>query len=159
MKKNLDTKRVPLENPENVKVAIVQSEYHSELNGNMTEYCKEVLLQNGILEKNILVYFAPGSWEVPLVVSKVASSGKYDAIVAFGIVIKGDTYHFEMIANEVARSLMEISVRNEIPVGFEVLAVNNLKQAEDRASRNEYNKGIEAGNAILLALNTLRSIK
>lgn len=159
MKKNLRINKEQLENPDSIKIAIVQSNYHSELNGNMTEYCKEVLFKNNILESNVSVYYAPGAWEVPLIVRKIANTGNYDAIVAFGIIIKGDTYHFEMIANEVARSLMETAVINEIPVGFEILAVNNIEQAEERASRNNYNKGIEVGNAILAALSTLRTVQ
>ena len=159
MKKELTIKKILLENSEKIKIAIVQSSYHSELNENMTEYCKNTLIQNGILDENIAVYLAPGSWEIPLIAQKVANSNQYDAIVAFGVIIKGDTYHFEMIANEVSRALMDIAVRHEIPIGFEILAVNNLEQAKARASRNEFNKGTEAGNAVLAALGTLIDIK
>lgn len=159
MIKDLEVKKISLNHPEKIRIAIVQSSYHAELNGNMTEYCTEVLLKNGILENNISVYFAPGTWEVPLLVRKVANTKKYDAIVAFGIIIKGDTYHFEMIANETARSLMETAVKKEIPVGFEILAVNTAEQAKKRASRDNYNKGIEAGNAVLETLKALQIIE
>jgi 6,7-dimethyl-8-ribityllumazine synthase len=158
MIKDLIVEKIDLKNPEKLKIAIVQSSYHAELNGNMTEYCKEVLIQNDILENNINVYYAAGSWEVPLLVDKLAKSKQIDAIVAFSIIIKGDTYHFDMIANEVARSLMNAMINYHIPVGFEILAVNTMEQAEARASNNNYNKGIEAGNAILKTLQTLREI-
>lgn len=158
MIKGLVCKQVNLAQPELIKVAIVQSSYHFELNANMTEYCTETLVNNNLLRENISVFPAPGSWEVPLIVKKLAATKKYDAIVAFGIIIKGDTYHFDTIANETARSLMETSIAYEIPVGFEILAVYNLAQAESRASKDNYNKGIEAGNAILEAIASLRSI-
>jgi len=96
--------------------------------------------------------------EVPLIVDKLAASKQFDAIVAFSIIIKGDTYHFDMIANEVARALMNTMINYHIPIGFEILAVNTLEQAVARASSDNYNKGIEAGNAILKTLKTLREI-
>jgi 6,7-dimethyl-8-ribityllumazine synthase len=158
MIKDLIVEKIDLKKPEKLKVAIVQSTYHAELNGNMTNYCQEVLIQNDLLVSNIAVYYAPGSWEVPLIVDKLAKNRNFDAIVAFSIIIKGDTYHFDMIANEVTRALMNTAINYQIPVGFEILAVNTLEQAEARASNNNYNKGIEAGNAILKTLKTLREI-
>jgi 6,7-dimethyl-8-ribityllumazine synthase len=158
MIKDLIVEKIDLKNTEKLKVAIVQSSYHAELNGNMTEYCKEVLIQNELSEDNINVYYAAGSWEVPLIVDALAKTKQFDAIVAFSIIIKGDTYHFDMIANEVARALMNTMINYQLPVGFEILAVNTLEQAEARASNNNYNKGIEAGNAILKTLKTLREI-
>jgi 6,7-dimethyl-8-ribityllumazine synthase len=158
MIKDLIVEKIDLKKPEKLKVAIVQSSYHAELNGNMTEYCKEVLIQNELSEDNINVYYAAGSWEVPLIVDALAKTKQFDAIVAFSIIIKGDTYHFDMIANEVARALMNTMINYQLPVGFEILAVNTLEQAEARASNNNYNKGIEAGNAILKTLKTLREI-
>lgn len=158
MIKDLIVEKIDLKKPNKLKIAIVQSTYHAELNGNMTKYCQEVLIQNDIPENNIDIYYVPGSWEVPLIVDKLAKSKRFDAIVAFSIIIKGDTYHFDMIANEVAKALMNTAIHYHIPVGFEILAVNTLEQAEDRASNNNYNKGIEAGNAILKTLKTLREI-
>jgi len=101
----------------------------------------------------------PGSWEIPLIAQTVAKTKKYDAIVAFGVIIKGDTYHFDMIANECTRALMQLSLDYSIPVAIEVLAVNNLKQAQERASQNEQNKGIEGALAALKTLQTLHNIK
>lgn len=158
MIKDLVVEKIDLKKPNKLKVAIVQSTYHAELNGNMTSYCQEVLIQNDIPAENIAIYYVPGSWEVPLIVDKLAKSKQFDAIVAFSIIIKGDTYHFDMIANEVAKSLMNTMIEYHIPVGFEILAVNTLEQAQARASNDNYNKGIEAGNAILKTLKTLREI-
>ena len=158
MIKDLQVEVIALNNPEQFKIAIIQSTYHAELNNNLTEYCKAVLLQNNILEKNIKVYYAAGSWEIPLIAEKLAKTNEFDALVTFSVLVKGDTYHFDMIANEVARSLMNTMVQYEIPIAFEILAVNTLHQAISRASDDNYNKGIEAGNAVLKTLQTLQTL-
>ncbi len=158
MIKDLIVEKIDLKKPAKLKIAIVQSTYHNELNSNMTNYCREVLLQNGIPEDRIHVYYATGTWEVPLIAEALAKSKRYDAIVAFAIIIKGDTYHFDLIANEAARSLMNTMINHQIPVGFEILAVYHYDQAATRAADDNYNKGIEAGNAILKTLKTLNEI-
>jgi 6,7-dimethyl-8-ribityllumazine synthase len=158
MIKDLVVEKIDLKKPEKLKIAIVQSSYHAELNNNMTEYCKEVLIQNDIPEDHINVYYAAGTWEVALITEALAKTKRFDAIVAFGIIIKGETYHFDLIADETARALMNTMLNYQIPVAFEILAVYHYDQAVARASNNEYNKGIEAGNAILKTLKTLRDI-
>lgn len=159
MIKDLELKEFELHKPEDIKIAIIQSQYHNKLNSNMTKYAKEVLLLNGLKETNIHIFFSPGTWEIPFLTKTVIGNNYYNAIITFGIIIKGETYHFEMIANEVARALMVLSVGNNIPIGFEVLAVNNIEQAKERASLNNHNKGIEASNAVLTALKVYKDIK
>ena len=158
MIKDLMVEKIDLKKPAKLRIAIVQSTYHAELNGNMTNYCREVFIQNNIPEENIDVYYAAGTWEVALITDALAKSKRFDAIVAFGIIIKGDTYHFDLIADETARALMNTMINYQIPVAYEILAVYHYDQAVARASDNEYNKGIEAGNAILKTLKTLREI-
>jgi len=144
---------------QNKKIAIIRTDYYVELNDNLEKACKETLFQNGISTENIKTFTAPGSWELPLIAQAVAKSGEFNAIITFGIIVKGDTYHFDMIANECARALMQLSLDYSIPVAIEVLAVNNLKQAEKRASRDDKNKGIEGAMAVLKALQSLDGIK
>lgn len=152
---------VPLEKSfvKNLKIAIVRPDYHQELNTNLEEYCRNTLIDNGVTTSHIKTFVVPGSWEIPLMVQTIAESKKYDAIVAFGVIVKGETYHFDMIANEVARSLMQISLDYSIPVALEVLAVYNIKQAEIRAARNEHNKGIEGATAVLKSLAILQAFQ
>ncbi|HWY79812.1 MAG TPA: 6,7-dimethyl-8-ribityllumazine synthase [Candidatus Sulfotelmatobacter sp.] len=144
--------------PEKLKIAIVRTNYYVDLIDNLEIYARKTLFTAGISETNIETFTAPGSWEVPLLVQAVAESKKFDAIIAFGIIIKGETYHFDMIANEVAQALMQISLDYSIPVGFEVLAVFDKKHAEIRAEKNEHNKGIEAANAVLQTIQSLKKI-
>lgn len=143
----------------NLRVAIVRTNYHVELIENLESYAKKTLLEAGLLEKNVQTFIAPGSWEVPLLAQAAAESNKFDAIIAFGIIVKGETYHFEMIANEVGRALMQLSIDYSTPIALEVLAVYDKKQAEARAGKNSKNKGIEAANAVLQTLQTLQTLK
>jgi len=113
------------------------------------------LRKNGVSAKQVDKFSVPGCWEIPLVVKKLAKKGVYHAIITFGAVVRGETYHFEQIANEVARALMEISLQYEIPVIFAVLAVYDLKDALERATRQKDNKGVEAA---LTALEMIRKI-
>jgi 6,7-dimethyl-8-ribityllumazine synthase len=159
MIKDLIAEKIDLKKPAKLRMAIVQSTYHAELNGNMTNYCREVFIQNEIPEDHINVYYAAGTWEVALIAEALAKTNRFDAIVAFGIIIKGDTYHFDLIADETARALMNTMINHQIPVAFEILAVYHYDQAVARASDNEYNKGIEAGNAVLKTLKTMREIE
>lgn len=139
------------------KIAIIKSNYYPNLTGSLEKTCKDYLLANGVKENNISTFIVPGSWEIPLAVKKAASSKKFDGIITFGVIIKGETYHFEMIANECARALMDIALTFNIPVIFEVLATYNLKQAEERSS-GKYNKGIEAAKTLLETIKTLSKI-
>lgn len=131
-----------------IKLAIVRSNYYQELTESMEKACIGELVKGGVSRKDIDTFEVPGSWELPLLVSKLAKQKKYDGIVVFGIIIKGETYHFELIANECARALMDISLVNDIPVIFEVLATYNLSQAKKR-STGQFNKGIEAAQTLL----------
>jgi 6,7-dimethyl-8-ribityllumazine synthase len=143
---------------EKAKVAIVRTEYHKGLLDNLEEYCINTLRQHGVREENIKIFTAPGSWEIPLLVQAAAKSKKFDAIITFGIIVKGETYHFDMIANECARAIMQLSLDYSIPIAIEVLAVNTLEQAEERAGKNNKNKGIEGAIAVLKVLSTLSKI-
>ncbi len=134
-------------NNSNLKIALVVSKYHSELTQSMERSCKEFLVNSGVSEENILSFYVPGSWEIPILVQNLALQ-KYDGIVAFGVIIKGETYHFEMIADQVAKALMKISLANNVPIAFEVLATYTLNQAKKR-SIGDFNKGKEAAMAIL----------
>ncbi len=142
----------------NLKIAIIRTNYHTELIDNLEAYAKKTLLASGLNKSNIKTFTAPGSWEVPLLVQTAAESKKFDAIIAFGVIVKGETYHFDMIANEVARALMQTALDYRIPVGFEVLAVYDKNHAEVRAGKNGMNKGIEAANAVLQTLQSLKKI-
>lgn len=142
-----------------LRIAIVKADYHTELTTSLEKYCRKTLVTNGVPEKNIQTFIAPGSWEIPLITQTVAKTKQYDAIITFGVVVKGETHHFDLIANECASALMQISLDYNIPVTFEILAVYEKKHAVERSADNNNNKGIEGASAALKTLNTLRTIQ
>lgn len=136
-----------------LKIAIIESSFRKEVAQNLEKNCLETFAKNGVDKKQINIFKVPGSWEIPLAVKLTAKKNIYDAIITFGAIVKGGTYHFEQIANECARGCMEVSLEYEIPVIFEVLAVYDLKDAIERATRVKENKGVEA------AITALEMIK
>ncbi len=137
-----------------LKIAIVKSNYYPKLTKSLEKGCREYLVAGGVKEADIETFDVSGSWEIPLMVKNIALAKKFDGVVALGVIIKGETYHFEMIANECSRALMDISLEFNVPITFEVLATYNLKQAEKR-SIGKYNKGIEAAKTVLETIKEL----
>lgn len=138
-----------------LRIAIVKSLYHKDLTQSLEKSCRGYLLASCV--KNITTFEVPGAWEIPLIVKKIAETKKFDGIITFGIIIKGETYHFELLANECARALMNISLKFNIPITFEILTTYNLEQAKKR-SIGKYNKGVEAAKALLKTLKTLSKL-
>ncbi len=143
-----------------LRIAIVKTDYYPELVNNLEKHCVATLMTNGVPKEQIKTFTVPGSWEIPLMVQKLAKSKQFDAIVTFGVLVKGETHHFDMIASEVGRALMQLSLDywNSIPIALEVLAVYEKKQAEVRAGDNEHNKGIEAATAVLKMLDAVGEV-
>ena len=129
------------------KVLIVISDYYEEIGKNLL---KGALTE---LELNKITYdilFAPGCFEIPFLISKNIT--KYKGFIALGCVIRGETYHFELIANECARKIIDLSNENLKPIGFGVLTCENIKQAKIRSDVRKKNKGKEAANACIKLL-------
>jgi len=136
-----------------IKIGIISSSFRKEVADNLEKNCIKTLKKNGLSDRQIDIFKVPGSLEIPLVAQKIAKKGIYDAIITFGAILKGRTYHFEQIADECVRGCMQVSLKYEIPVIYEVLAVYKLKDAMERATRKKENKGVEA------ALTALKMIK
>lgn len=141
-----------------IKIAIVGSSFREEVTNALEKNCLETLKIKGILNNQVDIFRVPGSLEIPLIVKKLAKKGVYDAIITFGAIVKGKTYHFEQIAHECIRGCMDISWQYEIPVIFEVLAVYDIKDAIERATRKKENKGVEAGLTALEMIRLLSKI-
>lgn len=140
-----------------LKIAIIRSNYHLDLTQSLEKGCRKYLIASGVKSHNIDTFAVPGSWEISIVAEKTARTKKYDGLIALGIILKGDTYHFELIANECARALMNISLKFNTPIAFEVLATYSLEQAAKR-SKGKYNKGLEAAKTVLETIQTLSQI-
>lgn len=141
-----------------IKIAIVSSSFRLEITENLEKNCITTLKNKGLAENQIEKFRVPGSFEIPLVVQMLAKKRIYDAIITFGAIVKGKTYHFEQLANECARGLMNISLQYEIPIIFEVLAVYKIQDAIDRATRKKDNKGIEAAHTALEMIKVLSKL-
>ena len=115
----------------------------------LAEGAKAGLAAHGVAEDVVDVAWVPGAFEIPLVARRMASSGRYDAVVCLGAVIRGDTAHFDLVANEAARGIADVARDTGVPVIFEVLATDTLVQAEARAGGDRGNKGWEAAEAAL----------
>ena len=141
------------------RIATIRGEYNREITLSLEEKCVETLAAAGVPQKNIRTFAVPGCFEIPILAQRLALQKKYDALIALGAVIKGDTYHFELVVNECARGIMDVSLRHDLPIIFEVLATYNLRDALRRAGNNKSNKGIEAAQTALSLLATLGSAK
>ena len=140
------------------KVLIVVSNYYRDIADGLvkgaTEYLdskkdKEVFVSEGI-DVEYSIHKVPGAFEIPFLID--LNKDLYDGFIALGCIIRGETYHFEVISNEVTRKIMDLSIEIAKPIGFGVLTCENMNQAEDRSSNNKNNKGSEAAKACLKLL-------
>jgi 6,7-dimethyl-8-ribityllumazine synthase len=142
----------------NSRIAIIAAKWNSEYNLQMQESAIEALTQAGLKSSNIDAYSAPGAFEIPVLAMKLARSKKYSAIICFATIIKGDTYHFELVANDSSRGIMNVSLETGVPVLNGILACNTAEQARKRASRDEEDKGREIALSALEIIQELEKI-
>jgi 6,7-dimethyl-8-ribityllumazine synthase len=130
--------------PNDGRYAIVVGRWNAFVVESLLEGAVDSLMRHGVEESNITIIRAPGAVEIPLVVKKAAASGKYDAVIALGAVIRGGTPHFEYVAGECVKGLSNIALQYGIPVAFGVLTVDTIEQAIERSGTKAGNKGEEA---------------
>ncbi len=150
--------RLSREVAQTARVGVIRSNFHREMSERLEQKCVETLVQGGLPRQNIDRVVVPGCFEIPFVAQRLAATQNYSVLIALGVVVRGDTYHFELVANECARGVMQVSLANDIPIIFEVLAVYRLRDAARRSANNSSNKGIEAAHAALQLLQTMREI-
>ena len=141
------------------KFAIVVGRWNAFVVESLLDGAIDSLKRHGVKEADITVIRAPGAFEIPLVVQKVAAAKKYDAIIALGAVIRGGTPHFEYVAGECVKGLAQVGMDSNIPVTFGVLTVDTIEQAIERAGCKAGNKGEEAALSALEMVNLLSMIK
>jgi 6,7-dimethyl-8-ribityllumazine synthase len=141
-----------------LRIAIVQSRYNEFIVNRLYEGAIDGLTRNGVNDKDITQIIVPGSFEIPLLAKKAAESGKYDAIIALGCVMRGDTPHNVYIAAEVAKGIAMVSLDTGIPVIFGVLTPDTLEQGIERAGTKGGNKGFQSAMAAIEAANLLKGM-
>lgn len=127
-----------------MKFGIVVSRFNNFVTEKLLDGALDALKNHGGEESKIEIVRVPGAFEIPLFADKMAESGRYDAIICLGAVIRGDTPHFEYIAAEVSRGIGQAIMQHRVPIAFGVLTTNNIEQALERAGTKSANKGFEA---------------
>lgn len=136
------------------RVGIVAAPFYKEETEAIIASAKSFLLQSGIPEEHVTVHLVPGSFEVPLIGSALAKAKKVDALIGIGIVVQGETFHANLLAQEATRGMMEVQLQYQIPFAFEILWVNDIAQARERG-----HKGAEAANAVVQSLAELERVR
>jgi len=139
-------------------VAVVASRYNAVVVQRLLDGAVDRLVEHGIPRERITVVLVPGAWELPLAVRGAMATEHYDAIVAVGAVIRGDTPHFDYVAGEASRGIADATIECELPVGFGLLTCDTMQQAEDRAGGVHGNKGWDAALAALEMIELMQQL-
>ena len=126
------------------KIAIVVSRWNEFIVSKLLDGSLDALKRHNVSDENIMIVYCPGAFEIPLTVKKIAKTGKFDAVIALGAVIRGATPHFDYIAAEVTKGLAATSLDTEIPCIYGILTTDSIEQAIERAGTKSGNKGFEA---------------
>jgi len=141
-----------------VKIGIVAGRFNEFITSKLVGGALDVLKRNDVSEENIDIAWVPGAFEIPLITKKLANTGKYDAIITLGAVIKGSTPHFDYVCAEVSKGVSQISLQSELPVIFGVLTTNNIEEAIERAGTKAGNKGADAAFSAIEMINLIKEI-
>lgn len=144
---------------EGKKFGIVVSRFNEFITGKLLEGALDALKRHGALNEDIEIAWVPGAFEIPLIAKKMAESKRYNAVIALGAVIRGETPHFDYVANEVSKGIAKISLDTEVPVIFGVLTTDTIEQAIVRAGTKGGNKGFEAAVTAIEMANLMEEIK
>ncbi len=140
---------------DNARFGIVVGRFNNFVVDSLLAGAIDTLRRHGAADKNVEVVKVPGAYEIPLAAKRMAASGKYDAIIALGAVIRGGTPHFEFVAGECSKGLATVMLESGLPVAFGVLTVDTIEQAIERAGTKAGNKGVEATLSAIEMVNVL----
>ena len=141
-----------------LRIAIVVSRFNNFITEKLLDGALDGFSSHGGAESNLTVVRVPGAFEIPIVADRLAASGKFDALVCLGAVIRGDTPHFDYVCDAVTRGIGDAVKTYRIPIGFGVLTTDNVQQAMDRAGTKDANKGYEALLVAVEMVNVLRQV-
>ncbi len=141
-----------------LKAALIVSRFNEFISKKLLEGALDCLIRHGASDSNLDIIWAPGSFEIPLVAKKAAQSGKYDAVVCLGAVIRGGTPHFEYVAAEASKGIASVSLETGIPVIFGILTTDSIEQAIERAGSKSGNKGWQAALSAIESVDLLKKV-
>jgi 6,7-dimethyl-8-ribityllumazine synthase len=141
-----------------LKIGVVVSRFNQFVTEKLLEGARDGFVSHGGADENLEIVRVPGAFEIPLAVEKMAATGKYDALVCLGAVIRGDTPHFDYVCDAVTRGIGAAMRAHQIPIGFGVLTTDDVQQAMQRAGSKDANKGYEALLTVLEMVHLIRAI-
>ena len=144
---------------QNMKVGIVVSRFNEFITSRLLGGALDGLKRRGVEEESIFTAWVPGAFEIPLIASKMAKSGKYDAVICLGAVIRGSTSHYDYVCNEVSKGVAAVSLETGVPVLFGVLTTENIEQAIERSGSKAGNKGSECAEGAVEMVNLIRALE
>ena len=144
--------------PEGMRVGIVASRFNSFIVEKLLEGAVDGLVRHGVEENNITACWVPGAFEIPLTAQKMAQSGKYDAVICVGAVIRGSTSHYDYVCNEVSKGIAAVGLQTGKPVLFGIVTTENIEQAIERAGSKAGNKGYDCALAAIEMVNLMGQI-
>ena len=144
---------------QNIRVGIVAARFNEFIVNKLVGGAMDALLRHDVREEDINLAWVPGAFEIPLIAKKMAESGKYDAVICLGAVIRGATSHYDLVCNEAAKGIAHVSLDSGVPVLFGVVTTENIEQAIERAGSKAGNKGYDSAMAAIEMVNLVRAIE
>ncbi|MCC8048930.1 MAG: 6,7-dimethyl-8-ribityllumazine synthase [Oscillospiraceae bacterium] len=144
--------------PAGMRVGIIASRFNSFIVQKLLDGAVDGLVRHGVEEQNIYAAWVPGAFEIPMLAQKMAKSGKYDAVICVGAVIRGSTSHYELVTNETAKGIAQAGMASGIPVLFGVITTENIEQAIERAGSKAGNKGYDCALSAIEMVNLIKEM-
>lgn len=141
-----------------IKVGIVAARFNEFIVSRLIGGCEDTLLRHGVKGEDIDLAWVPGAFEIPLIAKKMAESGRYDAVIALGAVIRGSTSHYDYVCAEVSKGIAAVSLESGVPVLFGVLTTDTIEQAIERAGAKAGNKGADCAQGAIEMVNLIRTL-
>lgn len=143
---------------EGMKVGIIASRFNEFIVGKLIDGALDGLTRHGMTEEDITLAWVPGAFEIPLAAKKMAESGRYDAVIALGAVIRGATTHYELVSNETTKGVAQTSLATGVPIMFGIITTENIEQAIERAGSKAGNKGYDCALGAIEMVNLFRQL-
>ena len=143
---------------EDIKIGIVAARFNEFIVSKLVSGAQDALVRHGVADEDIALAWVPGAFEIPLAAKRMAESGKYDAVITLGAVIRGATSHYDFVCSEVSKGVANVALGADIPVMFGVLTTDTIEQAIERAGTKAGNKGAECAQGAIEMVNLLREM-
>jgi len=144
---------------EKIKVGIVAARFNEFITSKLLSGALDTLKRHEVKDEDIDIAWVPGAFEIPLIASKMANSGNYDAVICLGAVIRGSTTHYDYVCSEVSKGIAQVSMASGVPVMFGILTTENIEQAIERAGTKAGNKGSDCAAGAIEMVNLIREMK